>query len=211
MPAGGDLPNLVIAHRQTRARPDPGLHEVNVCRSRSTVTPVGPSRRALTASSPSISGAPLFLPAAGGDDSVRHHADPAVAEVRDVQVPRAVHRDIRRQRDPGDARRAAVAGVDAGRAHAGRGGDGAVRAHAADAPVEGVGDVQVPRGVHGHALRAVQPRIARRAAIAGIAAHAGPRHRRDGAVRRHLAHHFIIRCPRCTGCRRRPPPRRTVR
>ena len=158
---------------------------------RSTVTPVGPSSRALTATSPSISGAPLFRPATV--------VMIPLVTMRILLLPKsAMYRFPARSTATsvgseiaGARRRAAVAAIDAGGAHAGRGGDDAVRAHAAYAPVEGVRDVQVPRGVHRHALGSVQPCVARRSAIAQIAARAGARHGRNRAVRRHLAHHFI--------------------
>src|ERR1019366_10613797 len=95
----------------------------------------------------------------GTDDAVGHHAHLAVAEVRDIQVSRAVHRYVRGQRDPGVLRRSAVATVDPGQARAGYSDDDAVRAHTAYAPVESVRDVQVPGGVHRHALGSVQGRV----------------------------------------------------
>ena len=158
---------------------------------RSTVRPVGPSSRALTASSPSIGGTPLFLPAAV--------VMIPLVTMRTLLLPKsAMYRFPARSTAtsggsemPALDRRAAVAAEDAGGAHAGRGGDDAVRAHAAYAPVEGVGDVQVPRRVHRHALGPVQPCAARRSAIAQIAGRARARHGRNRAVRGHLAHHII--------------------
>ena len=96
----GDLPDLVIAQRQPRARPDAGLDEIDV--------PAAIDRHAGGPFEARVDG--LFavdrrssvVPARRGrDDSVGDHADSAVAEVRDVQVSRAVRRDVGRQRDAG--------------------------------------------------------------------------------------------------------------
>src|SRR5260370_29001535 len=108
------LPNLVIAHGQARAGTNAGLHEVNRAAARIPRHAGGPFQARIDGGFALDQWSAIVPARRSGDDSLRHHADSAVAEVRDVQVTRAVHLDIRWQGEAGKVRRAAVSGLDAG-------------------------------------------------------------------------------------------------
>ena len=127
----------------------------------------------------------------------RDHPDPAVAGVGDQQIACGVRRHPGRDADLGAGGRAAVAGealgagagdrVDVAGGHllaVERAGDAR---HDPDHVVAGVGDDQVPGGVHGQALRAVQPGAGGRAAVAGVSGGAVPGDRVDVAAGHRLA------------------------
>jgi hypothetical protein len=62
----------------------------------------------------------------------------------------------------------------------------------ADAPVLGVGDDQIARGIDRHRLRTIQHGIHRRTAITGITRGAVSGHRRDDSVDRDLTDPGVI-------------------
>src|SRR5204863_343539 len=109
-------------------------------------------------------------------------ADPVVAGVGDVQVPRHVQRDLVGAVQQRGAGRAAVAGVAGGAGGAARDGVDVPGGHGlaplgagagGDRPdrlVVGVGDVQVAGGVQGDRGRRDQQRGGGRAAVAAVAA-----------------------------------------
>src|SRR6185312_4536880 len=125
------------------------------------------------------------------------HPDHAVTGIGDDQIACAVRRHPGRGADLGAGGRAAVAGVALGAGAGDRvdvsGGHllAVERAVLAgdypDHAVAGVGDDQVPGGVHGHALRPVQRGAGGRAAVAGVPGGAVPGDRVDVAAGHLLA------------------------
>src|SRR6058998_581937 len=101
----------------------------------------------------------------GGDDSVRIDlADAPVACIRNVDVPRRIHRHAGRKKELSAGGRAAVAG-ESREYRAGHGGDDTGRVHLADAA--GFREVQVTRGVHRYSERAKERRAGGRDSIRG--------------------------------------------
>ena len=126
-----------------------------------------------------------------------HLADAVVERIGDIEIARPVHRYALGRAEPRRCRcrRAAVA-AEAGSPASREGGDIARRGiHLADAVVIRIGDIEVARPVHRHAVGAVELRRCRRGAVAAEAAERpGPRHRGDaarGSV--HLADALVVR------------------
>ena len=116
----------------------------------------------------------------------RHHPDPMVSGVGDQQVARTVHRHAAGAPELGRGGRAAVPG-EPGRAIARDGIDvtgghrpavehAGARRHHPDPAVAGVGDQQVARTVHRHALRGPELGCGGQAAVPGVPRGAIPGH-----------------------------------
>ena len=109
----------------------------------------------------------------------RDHAHAIVAEIRDVEVARAVHGQAQGRVQLRAGGLAAVA-REAGRAVARHGADRAAARDLLDARVLAIGDVEVPGGIHGQSFRQVE-----------LAGRAVAQHVVDSAARVHDAHDVV--------------------
>jgi len=133
----------------------------------------------------------LEPPRYGRDVALRGHlANAAVRVIRDVQISPAIDRNSgktgKRRRD----RRSAIP-AETISAIAHHGDDRACRRHLADPVVAGIGDEQVPRGIHGDGNRAIQLGRGRRPTIAAITGRTIARHGADDPPRCGFANSII--------------------